>query len=367
MKIPFATFDLMHAAIRKEMVDKFAAIYDHGFFIQGDECAAFEKEFAAFCHSDYCVGCANGLDAIQMILRAMDIGPGDEVIIPSNTFIATALAVTYVGATPVLVEPDIRTYNMGGEGLEQALTDRTRAIIPVHLYGQPADMAPIISFARKHRLKVIEDAAQAHGAAYGGKMTGSLADAAAFSFYPGKNLGALGDGGAVVTNDRELADKVRALGNYGSKNKYEHLYQGVNSRLDEVQAGLLRIKLSHLDEYTLERQAIAEKYLKGIANPAIVLPEIREYRTHVWHIFAVRTEKRDELQKYLGDLGIGTVCHYPIAIHNQDAYRGLVHGPLPLAEMIAAQELSLPLYIGMTDEQIQFVIDAINRFDNGVS
>lgn len=362
MHIPFATFNHMHAKIRQEMVEKFTAIYDHGYFIQGDECSAFEKEFAAYCHADHCIGCANGLDAIQMILRAMDIGPGDEVIIPSNTFIATALAVTYVGATPVLVDPDLQTYNLGSEGLEQALTERTRAVIPVHLYGQPADMDVILSFARTHGLKVIEDAAQAHGATYGGRMVGSLGDAAAFSFYPGKNLGALGDGGAVVTNNLELAEKVRALGNYGSKKKYEHLYQGVNSRLDEIQSGLLRIKLAHLDEYTLERQEIASKYLAGITNPSIVLPVVGPNRTHVWHIFAVRTERRNEFQQYLADKGIGTVCHYPIAIHNQEAYHDLVHGPLPLAELIAAQELSLPLYIGMTDAQIDYVIDAVNQF-----
>lgn len=362
MNIPFATFDIMHAGIRKEMVDTFARVYDAGYFIQSHECDAFEKEFASFCQARYCVGCANGLDAIQMILRAMDIGSNDEVIIPSNTFIATALAVTYVGATPVLVEPDLETYNLASGGLEDALTEKTKAIIAVHLYGQPAKMDAILAFARKHGLKVIEDAAQAHGASFDGHMVGSLADAAAFSFYPGKNLGALGDAGAVVTNDFELAQKVRAIGNYGSSEKYHHIYQGINSRLDEVQAGLLRVKLPHLPEYNQYRQKVAQMYLDGIKNPSVVLPKTGAQRTHVWHIFAIRTPKRDQLQEYLKDMGIGTVCHYPIAIHNQKAYGHLVHGPLPLAEQIAAEELSLPLYYGMTDEQVQYVVDAVNQF-----
>jgi len=362
MKVPFASFDIMHAQIREEMLQKFAAIYDKGYFIQGDECSTFETEFAAYCRTAFCVGCANGLDAIQMILRALDIGAGDEVIIPSNTFIATALAVTYVGATPVLVDPDISTYNLTAQGLEQALTEKTKAIIAVHLYGQPADMDSVLAFASKHGLKVIEDAAQAHGATYRGRRVGELADAAAFSFYPGKNLGALGDGGAVVTNDHDLAEKVRAIGNYGSVEKYHHVYQGVNSRLDEVQAGLLRIKLKHLDEYNDNRRMIAGMYLKGIVNPEIVLPVVGDQCTHVWHIFAVRSSRRDALRAYLADLDIGTLCHYPIAIHNQKAYASLAHGPLPIAEIITAQELSLPLYIGMSTDQVQYVIDAINNF-----
>lgn len=362
MNVPFASLDIMHRQIRQEMTDKFSEIYDTGSFIKGNEGVLFEQEFASFCNADYCIGCANGLDAINMILRAMDIGEGDEVIVPSNTFIATALAVTYAGATPVLADPDLGTYNLTANGLEEALTDKTKAIIPVHLYGQPADMDPILKFAKKHELKVIEDAAQSHGATYKGRVAGSLADAAAFSFYPGKNLGALGDAGAAVTNDPDIAEKVRAIGNYGSKIKYHNIYKGINSRLDEVQAGLLRIKLRHLPEYNVFRQRVAKMYLEGINNPKIVLPQIGKYCTHVWHIFPVRTKSRDALQEYLKGKGIGTLCHYPVAMHNQPAYKGLPHGPLPIAELIAAEELSLPLYFGMTDEQVQYVIDAINHF-----
>lgn len=362
MKVPFATFDIMHKQIRQEMVGKLSEIYDTGYYIQGRECTAFEKEFAAYCHSTHCIGCANGMDAIQIILRAMGIGPGDEVIVPSNTFIATALAVTYAGAVPVLVDPDIKTYNLAVNGLDKVLNERTKAIIAVHLYGQTADMDPINAFAKAYGLKVIEDVAQAHGATYKGRVAGSLADAAAFSFYPGKNLGALGDAGAVVTNDPGVAEKVRAIGNYGSDRKYQHIYLGLNSRLDEVQAGLLRIKLQHLNEYNEYRQHVAQMYLDSIHNPIIVLPEIGESRTHVWHIFSIRTQKRNELQFYLKDKGIETICHYPTAIHNQKAYEGLKHLPLPLAEKIAAEELSLPLYYGMPDEQVQYVIDSINNF-----
>lgn len=362
MNVPFATFQMMHAEIREEMLKKMQEIYDNGQFIQGEECALFEKEFAAFCGADCCVGCANGLDAIQLILRGMDIGEGDEVIIPSNTFIATALAVTYTGAVPVLVDPEESTYNLTGDGLEEAITERTKAIIAVQLYGQSADMDAILAIARKHGLKVIEDAAQAHGAEYKGKKVGNLADAAAFSFYPGKNLGALGDGGAVVTNDPKLADKVRALGNYGCIQKYHHLYKGFNSRLDELQAGMLRIKLRNLERFNQARAEVAKKYLSGIKNDKILLPSVGKDRTHVWHIFAIRTADRDGLHQYLEEKGIGTISHYPIAIHHQQAYQGMQHGPLPLAERIAAEELSLPMYYGMTDEQIQYVIDSLNQY-----
>ena len=361
-KIPFATFEYMHNEIKEEMLQKFEEVYDKGWFIQGEECAAFEKEFAEYCGSKYCVGCATGLDAIYLILKAMGIGAGDEVIVPSNTFIATALAVTYAGAKVVLVDPDEKTYNLGSEGLEAAVTEKTKAIIAVHLYGQAADMDAVKAVAQKYNLKVIEDSAQAHGATYKGKRAGSLGDAAAFSFYPGKNLGALGDAGAVVTNDKELADKVRALGCYGSKEKYHHIYQGTNSRLDEVQAALLRIKLRNLEHFNAARVAVAQKYLDGIKNEKIILPRIGENRTHVWHIFPVLTEKRDEFKGYLEEHGIGTVEHYPIAIHNQEAYRKENLPKMPLAEKISAQELSLPMYYGMSDEDVQYVIDVINQF-----
>lgn len=362
MNIPFSTFDIMHADIRTEMLNKFAEIYDRGWFIQGSEYENFEKEFASYCDAKYCVGVGNGLDAIYLVLLALGIGKGDEVIIPSNTFIATALAVSYTGATPVLVDPDEITYNMCSKGLDSALTDKTKAIIPVHLYGQAAEMDEILDFAKKNNLYVVEDCAQAHGALYKGKKVGTFGIAGCFSFYPGKNLGALGDGGAVVSNSDEIAQKVRTIANYGSKEKYNHVYMGTNSRLDEVQAGLLRIKLQHLDEYNADRNRIANRYLEGIKNEKIKLPVIGKDRTHIWHIFAIMCDCRDELEKYLLDKGIGVAKHYPIAIPDQKAYASLNLPHMPLASEIAATELSLPLFVGMTDEEIDYVIDAINNF-----
>lgn len=362
MKIPFSTFDRMHKDIRTEMLDKFTKMYDRGWFIQGEEYEKFEEEFASYCGAKHCIGVGNGLDAIYLVLLALGIGKGDEVIIPSNTFIATALAVSYAGATPVLVDPDEVTYNMCGKGLEEALTDKTKAIIPVHLYGQAAEMDEIMAFAKKHNLYVVEDCAQAHGAYYKGKKVGTFGIAGCFSFYPGKNLGALGDGGAVVSSCDEVADKVRAIANYGSKEKYNHVYMGTNSRLDEVQAGLLRIKLQHLDEYNLDRCRIANRYLAGIKNPKVKLPVIGKDRTHIWHIFAIMCSQRDELEQYLLDKGIGVAKHYPIAIPDQKAYASLNLPQMPLAKEIALSELSLPLFVGMTDEEIDYVIDAINEF-----
>ncbi|MBE7092660.1 MAG: DegT/DnrJ/EryC1/StrS family aminotransferase [Clostridiales bacterium] len=362
MNIPFSTFDRMHADIRTEMLDKFTKMCDRGWFIQGSEYESFEKEFATYCDAKHCIGVGNGLDAIYLVLLALGIGRGDEVIIPSNTFIATALAVSYTGATPVLVDPDEITYNMCSKGLSEALTDKTKAIIPVHLYGQAAEMDEIMDFANKHNLFVVEDCAQAHGALYKGKKVGTFGVAGCFSFYPGKNLGALGDGGAVVSNSDEIAQKVRTIANYGSKEKYNHVYMGTNSRLDEVQAGLLRIKLQHLDEYNADRNRIANRYLEGIKNSKIKLPVIGKDRTHIWHIFAIMTSCRDELEKYLLDKGIGVAKHYPIAIPDQKAYASLNLPHMPLASEIAATELSLPLFVGMTDEEIDYVIDAINNF-----
>lgn len=363
MNIPFSTFEKMHADIREEMLAKFAEIYDKGWFIQGKEYAAFEEEFASYCGAKYGIGVGNGLDAIYLTLRALGIGEGSEVIIPSNTFIATALAVSYSGATPVLVDPDRVTYNMCAKGLEEALTDKTKAVIPVHLYGQAAEMDEVLAFAEKHNLYVVEDCAQAHGALYKGKKVGTFGTAGCFSFYPGKNLGALGDGGAVITDNKELADKVRAIANYGSKEKYNHIYMGTNSRLDEMQAGFLRIKLKHLDEYNADRNRVAQRYLSGIKNPCVRLPEIGENRTHIWHIFPIFSERRDELEVYLLEKGIGVAKHYPTAINNQKAYASLDLPHLPFAEEISATELSLPMFVGMTDEQIDYVIDAINGFN----
>lgn len=362
MKIPFATFDRIHAAIRPEMLEKLTEVYDKGWFIQGDECAAFDNEFAGWNGAEYCVGVATGLDALYLSLRAMGIGKGDEVIIPSNTFIATALAVTYAGADIALVEPDEITYNLNAENLEQALTPRTKAVIAVHLYGQPAKMDEIVEFTNHHKLYLLEDCAQAHGATYKGQKTGTFGNVGCFSFYPGKNLGALGDGGAVITNDKELVQKIASLGNYGSAEKYRHKYLGTNSRLDELQAALLRIKLRHLNDLNRERNQIAQKYLKLIDNPRIKLPMVGKDCTHVWHIFAVMCETRDELKRYLADKGIGTVIHYPISIADQECYQSMNLPRLPIAQRIAASELSLPLFGGMTDDEIHYVVDTLNTY-----
>ncbi len=365
LNIPFVSFERMHSEIREEVVNKLAEVYDKNWFIQGTECEAFDKEFAEYCGTKYAIGCGNGLDALYLILKAYGIGEGDEVIVPSNTYIATALAVSYTGATPVFVEPNIETYNINPQLIEEKVTDKTKAIMAVHLYGQPSDISEIKSVADKYNLKVIEDSAQAHGATYKGEKTGSLGDAAGFSFYPGKNLGALGDAGAVTTNDKDLAEKVRALGNYGSDYKYHHIYKGNNSRLDEIQAAVLRIKLRHLNDWNKNRNETARKYIEGITNPEVILPITSQDRTHVYHIFAVRCNRREELEKYLNDKGIGTNKHYPIPMHLQGAYSelGIPKGTLPIAEEISETQLSLPMYYGMTDEEIDYVIETINKWN----
>ena len=362
--IPFVSFEVMHSELSEKMSDAYNRVYNSNWFIQGKECEAFDKEFAQYCGAKYSVGVGNGLDALMLILRAMDIGAGDEVIVPSNTFIATALAVTYVGATPVFVEPDIDTYNINPALIEEKITSKTKAIMAVHLYGQPADMDSILAVAKAHDLRVIEDAAQAHGATYKGKRVGSIGDAAGFSFYPGKNLGALGDGGAVVTNNEEIAQKVAALANYGSDYKYHHIYKGNNSRLDEFQAAFLRVKLPELDRWNEERNRIAKRYLTEITNPAVILPKTMEGVTHVYHIFAIRCKNMKALEEHLVAAGVGVNHHYPIPMHMQQAYAdlGIKEGELPLAEEISATEISIPMFYGMTDEEVSTVIDAINSF-----
>lgn len=364
MKIPFVSFNQMQKEIKADILNKFEEMYDNAYYIQGNEYEKFNKSFADYCNCKYGIGVGNGLDALMLILRAYGIGNGDEVIVPSNTFIATALAVTYVGATPIFVEPILEEYNINPSLIEKKITKNTKAIMAVHLYGQCCDMDAINEVAQKYNLKVIEDAAQAHGALYKGKKAGSLGDAAAFSMYPGKNLGALGDGGMVVTNDEEVATRVKALCCYGSDYKYHHIYKGVNSRLDEIQAGFLDIKLKHLDKWNENRNYIANKYLTGINNSKIKLPVINKNNYHVWHIFAVRCEERDCLEKYLSENGIGTNKHYPTPMHLQGAYEDLniKEGELPLAEEISKTELSLPMYYGMTDEEINYVIEVINKF-----
>lgn len=362
-KVPFSTVEFIHKACEDELRQAFDRVLAGNWFVQGTACKQFEEDFANFCRTKYCVGCGNGLDAIALTLRAMGISAGDEVIVPAFTFIATALAVEYTGAKPVFVEVDPETALLNPAFIESAITGRTRAIIAVHLYGQPAPMKEICAIAQKHGLKVIEDAAQAHGAVYEGVRTGALGDAACFSFYPGKNLGALGDGGCVTTNDIEIARKVRAIGNYGADKRYVHDYQGVNSRLDEMQAAFLSVKLKQLEEHNAERATIVARYLNEIKNSKILLPVIK-HGTSAWHLFVVRCKERDGLQSYLTQKGIGTIIHYPIPMHCQKAFEqyGMVRGEYPIAESLSDTVLSLPLFSGMTDAQINYVIDTINGF-----
>lgn len=364
MNIPFVDFAPMHEPIRQEMVDAFAQVYDKGWFIGGSHCDQFEKDFAAWCGVPYCVGCGNGLDALQLILKAAGIGEGDEVIVPAQTFIATALAVTYAGAKPVCVDIEPKYYSLDPEKLEAAITPKTKAVMLVHLYGQIGRLDEIKAITDKHGLLLIEDSAQAHGASYKGKKAGTLGDASGFSFYPGKNLGALGDSGAVCTTRADIADTVRTLSNYGSKVKYDHEYKGVNSRLDELQAALLEVKLRHLDAWHQDRDRIAKRYLAEINNPRIKLPELNPQGIHAWHLFAILTEDRNGLRAYLEEKGISCQIHYPVATHLHKAYRdlGYCEGDFPVAEYNAAHELSLPLFYGMTEEQINYVIDALNRY-----
>ncbi len=341
-----------------------ARVLDSGFYLLGKEVEAFEREFAEYLGVQYCVGVGNGLDALHLSLRALGVGPGDEVLVPSNTYIATWLAVSYAGAVPVPVEPDERTYNIDPKQIEESITERTKAIIPVHLYGQPADMDPILEIARKYNLWTLEDAAQGHGARYKGKHVGGLGDIAGWSFYPGKNLGAFGDGGAVTTNNAELADRVRVLRNYGSRVKYYNEVRGFNSRLDEVQAAILRVKLRHLDEWNDKRRRIAAWYAEELKDTGLILPYVPEWAEPVDHLFVVRSPQRDALQQRLKDLGIGTLIHYPVPPHLQAAYcdLGLTEGSQPISERIHREVLSLPMGPHISQEQAAVVSDAIRAF-----
>lgn len=362
MSIAFNDFSFMHKELRDEMSLAFQRVYDKNWFIQGAEEEEFAKKFAQYCGAKYCIGVGNGLEALRMILQAYGIGEGDEVIVPSNTFIATALAVTYVGAKIVFVEPKLESYTINPDLIEEKITDKTKAIMAVHLYGQTCDMDAIIEIAAKYNLKVIEDAAQAHGAEYKGKRAGNLGNAAGFSFYPGKNLGALGDAGAITTNDEELALKLKALGNYGSSQKYKHDFKGTNSRLDEMQAAFLNVKINKLDMWNKRRQEIAEMYLNGISNAKVSLPVIEKDNVPVWHIFAVRVEERESFVEYMKEKDINTMVHYPIAIHKQKAYEELSDECLPIAEQIAREEVSLPMFYGLTDTEVQYIIDCVNEW-----
>ncbi len=347
--IAFLDLKPLHAEMRKEIDQAIANVIDRSNFICGDEVKAFEKEFAEYCDAKHCVGISNGLDALVLILRAMNIGPGDEVILPANSFIATALAVTAVNAKPILVDADPLTFNIDVKQAERAITSKTKAIMPVHLYGQMADMGPIMELARAHKLYVVEDAAQAHGATYKGKKAGGVGHAAGFSFYPGKNLGAMGDGGAVVTNDDKLAARILALRSYGSTVKYVHTEKGVNARLDELQAAILRVKLRGLHAYTTDRQNQANQYLKILSETSLELPHTSPDFGHVWHLFVVRSKKRAEVLQKLTAEGVQTQIHYPIPIHLQEAYADLGYrkGSFPVSEAMAEEIFSLPVWKGL--------------------
>ncbi len=366
MKIPFLSFETTNQKIRDEVLVSFEKFFDDAWYILGERLKQFENEYAHFNNVEHAIGVSNGLDALHLALRSLDIGPGDEVIVPSNTFIATVLAVSYVGAKPVFVEPDSRTYNIDPSKIQQAITKKTKAIMPVHLYGQACHMDAIEDVARANRIYVIEDNAQAHGASYNGRLTGSIGDINATSFYPGKNLGALGDAGALTTNHTELAKKVLALRNYGSTKKYNNEYIGYNMRLDELQAAFLSIKLKYLTEWTRQRQTIAGWYteaLQGIGD--ITLPSTLAGATHVFHLYVIRTKFRDALQQYLASKEIGTLIHYPIPPHLQKAYADLGYkkGDYPIAEEIAETCLSLPIWPGMTFEQVKEVADSVASFN----
>lgn len=365
MKIPYLSFEFQNEKIKNEILHSFESFFDSNWYILGDRVKEFEKQYAAYNHVDHCIGVSNGLDALHLSLKALNIGKGDEVIVPSNTYIATALAVSYVGATPVFVEPDIHTYNIDPAKIEAAITSNTKAIMPVHLYGQACEMDAIMKIAQKHGLFVVEDNAQSQGATYRGKLTGSFGHVNGTSFYPGKNLGALGDAGAVTTNDAELARKVSMLRNYGSEEKYYNEAIGFNMRLDECQAGFLSVKLKYLDEWTKERQQIAGWYDEALKNIGdLILQKVAKDATHVYHIYMVRTLHRDGLRNYLSENGIGTLIHYPVPPHLQKAYQhlGLKKGDFPIAEEIANTCLSLPLWPGMTEDEIGIIQKRIKEY-----
>lgn len=364
MNVPFLDIAAQHAEVREELDAAWRRVADRGWYVLGEEVSAFEREFAAYCEAAHCVGVGNGLDALHLILRGFDIGPGDEVVVPAHTFIATWLAVMFAGARPVPVEPDERTWNIDVARIESAITPRTKAIIAVHLYGQPADMDALAEVGHRHGLKIIEDAAQAHGARYKGRRAGALGDAAGFSFYPGKNLGALGDAGAVVTNDAALAARIRGLRNYGGEEKYRHDEVGFNTRLDELQAAFLRVKLRRLDDWNLRRRVLAARYLDLLEGAGVVLPHVPDWAESSWHLFVLRTRRRDALQRNLADAGIGTMVHYPLPPHRQGACAAII-GPgrrLPCTEMLSSEVLSLPMGPTLASEQVERVSAAVLSF-----
>ena len=371
--IPFLDLKSINAQYREELIEACTRVIDSGWYVQGNEYQAFEKEFAQYCGTKYAIGVANGLDALILIIRAYEelgiMTEGDEIIVPSNTYIASILAISENNLVLVLVEPDIYTYLLALAKIEEKITSKTKAIMPVHLYGQTCKINDINVIAKKHGLKVIEDSAQSHGAYYKNKRCGNLGDASGFSFYPDKNLGALSDGGAVTTNDQELAENIKALANCGSHKKYENLYKGINSRLDEMQAAMLRVKSRHLDKETEHRREIAAYYLENIKNPNIILPiqhptsNIQHYKNHVWHVFVIRTSKRDELQKYLLDNGAQTLIHYPLPPHKQEAYKEWSEGSFPASEMIHNEILSLPISGILNLDDTKKIASILNTWD----
>ena len=363
MKVPFNDFSSPYNELQGELDEAYHRFMRSGWYVLGKEVESFEQEYAAYCGSRFCVGVGNGLEAMHLVLQAWNIGAGDEVIVPSNTYIATWLAISQTGAIPVPVEPAAETYNLDPDRIEASITSRTKAILPVHLYGQPAEMDSVMAIAGKYGLKVLEDAAQAQGAFYKGRRTGALGHAAGHSFYPTKNLGAFGDAGAVTTDDPELADRVRTLRNYGSRKRYYNEIPGYNSRLDELQAAFLRVKLRHLDQWNQLRSAVAKSYLSGL-RPDVVRAKSPEGAIPVWHLFVIRHPQRDDLQRHLEQAGVQTIIHYPIPPHLSGAYKplGFCEGSFPIAETMAKQVLSLPLGPHMSQELVQHVIEAVNSF-----
>ena len=360
--VSFLDLGKVNNRFRTEIDARIKTVLDKGWYLQGDENQVFSENFAKFCGTRYALGVANGLDALNLLIKASGFGLGDEIIVPANTYIATILAISENGCTPVLVEPDIHTYNIDVNKIEEKITSKTKAIMVVHLYGQAVQMEKVWEVAKKHNLKVFEDCAQAHGAFYQNKRVGNLSDGAAFSFYPGKNLGCMGDGGAVVTNDPVLYEKVKALANYGSDYKYHHIYKGTNSRLDEIQAAVLDVKLKHLDADNQRRREISSYYRENINNPALILPEVYSEEAHVWHIFAVRCDNRDKLQQYLKEKDIQTLIHYPVPPHKQDAYKEWHNQSYPISEEIHRTILSLPMSPVLEDAEVEYVVDALNSF-----
>lgn len=360
--IKFLDLKKINNRYREEIDSRIKNILDKGWYLQGEENENFTKNFANFCGTKFALGVANGLDALNLIIKAYGFGNGDEIIVPANTYIATILAISENGCIPILVEPDIKTYNINPDSIEEKITTKTKAIMVVHLYGQAVQMEKIWKIAKKYNLKIIEDSAQAHGAIYQENRTGNLGDASGFSFYPGKNLGCIGDGGAVTTNDEELFNKIKAIANYGSDRKYHHIYKGVNSRLDEIQAAVLDIKLKHLDSDNNKRREISKYYRENIKNSKIILPETYDEKSHVWHIFAVRTQNRDEFQKYLTEKGIQTIIHYPTPPHKQRAYKEWNNLSFPITEEIHNTILSLPISPVMTDSEIEKVVEVVNEY-----